>query len=300
MKGLPLSIYIGMICNSCPRKCKTDREKFIGKGFCKTGFYPKIARIAPHYDEEPVISGKNGSGAIFFSGCNMKCCYCQNYEISDFNKGVYITPAELTAEIMILETKGVHNIDFITGSHYTDSILETLNNYRPRIPVIYNSSGYDDVKSLRKLKNRINIYLPDFKYSDNDLSLKYSKCPDYVDIVIPAIKEMIQQVGNTVINEDGLMEKGILIRHMVLPNHTKNSINVLEMINSNFGNDIKISLMGQYTPCHKAAQYDLDRKITKREYEKVIDRMIQLGFDGYVQELSSSDKKYIPKWDYTL
>ena len=289
-----------MICNSCPRNCKAQREKFEGKGFCRTGFYPKLARIAPHYDEEPVISGKKGSGAIFFSGCNLKCCYCQNYEISDYGKGEYINPRELAAEIMILETKGVHNIDFITGSHYTDSILETLKDYKPRVPVIYNSSGYDDVISLKKLKNRIDIYLPDFKYSDNELSMKYSKCKNYVDIVIPAIKEMMDQVNTTVIDDDGIMKKGIIIRHMVLPNHTRNSLDVLEMINSNFGNDLKISLMGQYTPCHKADQCDLNRKITRREYEKVVNRMIQLGFDGYVQELSSADKKYIPDWDYKL
>lgn len=287
-----------MKCKQCPRNCNTEREKFIGNGFCNMGSYPKIARIAPHYDEEPIISGTKGSGAIFFCGCNLKCIYCQNYQISSGNKGKYITPRELAAEIMVLEAEGVHNIDFITGSHYINVIKETLDDYTPNLPIIYNSSGYDDVNSLKTINNKINVYLPDFKYSNNELALKYSNCKNYVDIVIPAINEMLKQVGKIKLDENGIIKKGVLIRHLILPGHTNNSIKVLEMINENFGNDVKVSLMGQYIPCFKAQQYNLDRIITKREYEKVIDKMISLNIDGYVQELSSANTKYIPNWDY--
>lgn len=289
-----------MICNRCPRNCNAERDKFSGNGFCRTGRYPKIARIAAHYDEEPIISGEKGSGAIFFSGCSLKCCYCQNIEISKYNKGEYITPRDLAAEIMFLETSGVHNIDFITGSHYIDTIKETLMCYTPGIPVIYNTSAYDDVISLKELKGLVDIYLPDFKYSDNELSRRYSKCRNYVDIAIPAIREMIEQTGDKAVVENGLMKKGVMIRHLVLPGHTNNSIRVLEMIKENFGTDIKISLMGQYTPVVKTGFKNLERRITRREYDKVIDKMISLGLDGYIQELSSADDRYIPEWDYKL
>lgn len=286
-----------MLCNLCPRKCNKERTQYIGKGFCNVGLYPKVARIAPHMGEEPVISGEKGSGAIFFSSCNLRCNYCQNYEISSCNKGEYITTDDLAAEIIRLETIGVHNIDFITGSHYVDAIKETLDKYRPKVPVIYNTSAYDDIEALKKLNGYIDVYLPDFKYSDNELSKKYSSCDNYLEICISSIEEMIKQRGKILI-EDGLVKKGVIIRHLVLPNHTKNSIEVLNIIKEHFGNDVMVSLMSQYTPCYKAINTDLNRPITKREYEKVCDEMIRLDLDGFTQELSSSDIKYIPNWDY--
>lgn len=285
-------------CNSCPRKCDAIREKFIGNGFCKMGAYPKIARIAPHFDEEPIISGTNGSGAIFFSGCNLKCKYCQNYSISSDNNGRYITPRELAAEIIRLETLEVHNIDFITPSHYVDIIVETLNDYTPTIPVIYNSSAYDSIESLNKLNGKINVYLPDFKYSTNELAKDLSNCSNYVDVAIDAISEMIKQVGKVELDENGIIKKGVIIRHLVLPNHTKNSIETLKLIKDNFGNDVLISLMSQFTPCHKACECGLDRKITKREYDKVLETLYELDFHGFTQDLSSSTEEYIPNWDY--
>lgn len=287
-----------MKCNMCPKNCNVTRDKFIGNGFCNMGHYPKIARIAPHFDEEPIISGTKGSGAIFFCGCNLKCIYCQNYQISCQDTGRYIEPRELTAEIIRLETLGVHNIDFITGSHYVDIVKECLNYYTPKIPTIYNTSSYDKVEKIKDLNGYINVYLPDFKYSDDNLAKKYSNCDNYKETSLKAIEEMIKQVGKIELNEDGTIQKGVLIRHLVLPGHTKNSIDALKLIYDNFGNDIKISLMSQYMPSFKASSYDINRKITKREYEKVLNVVEELGFHGYMQELCSSDDKYIPNWDY--
>ena len=286
-----------MLCDICPRGCRIDRT---GKsfGFCGVGDLPKIARIAPHYDEEPVISGTNGAGTIFFCGCNLRCVYCQNYSISSEDAGRYITPYQLSEEYRRLEAMGVHNIEFVTPTHYADAILESLGYYRPQVPLIWNSSGYDKVETLRRFEGIIDVWLPDFKYSDNALAGRLSACPDYSQTALAAITEMLRQAGEPVI-KNGLMQRGVIVRHLVLPSHTKNSIGVLELIREHFGTDVPVSLMSQYFPAGRAADYpDINRRLTAREYGKVLDRLYDLGLDGYAQDMASADSKYVPVWDY--
>lgn len=286
-----------MLCNQCPRECNIERGEH-RYGRCGVGALPKVARIAPHYDEEPVISGSCGAGTIFFSGCNLRCVFCQNYDISAMAEGKTLTPYQLSEEYKRLESMGVHNIELVTPSHYVDAIIESFEIYKPDLPIVYNSSGYDKVETLKKLDGIIDIYLPDFKYSDSALAKRLSDCPDYPSVAEKAISEMIRQCGDIVI-KDNLMKRGVIIRHLVLPSHTKNSIGVLELIKRNWGTDIPISLMAQYMPAGKAGDHpDINRKLTKREYRKVLDKMYELELDGYAQELEAADKKYVPEWDY--
>ena len=286
-----------MKCNQCPRKCNTERteDHF---GFCGVGELPKIARAALHFDEEPPISGTRGAGTIFFSGCNLRCVFCQNYEISEVHRGVVITPYQLSEEYRRLEALGAQNIEFVTPSHYVDAILESLTYYHPRVPLIWNSSGYDSIDTLMRLEGVIDIYLPDFKYSDNALAKRLSNCGDYVETATAAIDEMLRQQPEIII-ENGVMKQGVIIRHLVLPSHTKNSIGVLRIIKERYGTSALVSLMAQYMPAGRAADYpDINRKLTKREYNKVLDKYIELDLDGFAQELDSSDKKYVPEWNY--
>ena len=290
-----------MLCSLCPRDCRIQRTEN-SFGFCGVGDLPKIARIAPHYGEEPPISGTEGAGTIFFSGCSLRCVFCQNYDISTLTAGKSITPYQLSEEYRRLEDMGVHNIEFVTPTHYTDAIIKSLEYYRPSLPLIWNSSGYETIGSLKKLDGMIDVYLPDLKYSDDALAKRLSRCPDYVQTATAAIGEMIRQCGDTVM-EDGLMKRGVIIRHLVLPSHVKNSIGVLELIKRNWCASEKasalVSLMAQYTPAGSAAEYpDINRKITKREYAKVLDRFFELGLDGFAQEFESADKKYVPEWNY--
>ncbi|MBQ4129025.1 MAG: radical SAM protein [Ruminococcus sp.] len=288
-----------MICNLCPRKCNAHRSITSGSGFCKCTDQMKIARIAPHYWEEPLISGKNGCGAVFFSGCTLNCVYCQNYEISNENKGKYISPKELAKMLLELESTGVHTIEFVTATMYVDKLIETLKIYKPSVPLVYNSSGFEDVETLRKLEGYIDIYLPDFKYSDDKLAKRLSNCDNYSDIAKNAIKEMLRQQPKVEIGDNEIMQKGVLIRHLVLPSHTKNSIGVLNIIKDEFLDKALVSLMGQYVPYGKANEHsDINRKITKREYNKVLDELLRLELDGFAQELKAADKSYIPSWDF--
>lgn len=286
-----------MLCDLCPRECRIERSEYSG-GYCGVGTLPKIARIAPHYDEEPILSGSHGAGTIFFSGCSLRCVYCQNYAISSQDTGRVISPYQLSEEYRRLEAMGVHNIEFVTPTHYIDAIIESLSFYRPQLPLVYNSSGYDKVESLKKLDGIIDVYLPDFKYIDNALSMRLSACADYAQTATAAIDEMIRQVGNCVI-ENGLIKRGVMIRHLVLPSHTKNSFGVLEMIKQKWDDRVAVSLMSQYFPAGKASQYpDINRRVTEREYQKVLHKLYDLELDGFAQELSSADKKYVPIWDY--
>lgn len=286
-----------MICDLCPRGCHTERNEN-SHGFCGVGELPKIARAALHFDEEPPISGSRGAGTIFFSGCNLRCVFCQNYAISAQTAGKVITPYQLSEEYRRLEALGAQNIEFVTPSHYVDAILESLRFYQPQVPLIWNSSGYEKIETLKCLEGIIDIYLPDFKYSDNALAKRLSHCGDYVEIATAAIDEMIRQQPKTII-ENGVMKQGVIIRHLVLPSHTKNSIGVLEIIKEKWNTDVLVSLMAQYMPAGNADQYpDVNRKVTKREYQKVLDQYMELDLDGFAQELDSSDKKYVPEWDY--
>ena len=287
-----------MKCNLCPRECGALRDETEGRGFCRLKGRVKVARIAPHMWEEPCISGKNGSGAVFFSGCTMRCVFCQNYEISACNNGRFLTVAELADEFRRLESLGVHNINLVSPTPYVELIKQALDIYKPNIPIVYNSSGYERVETLRGLEGYVDIYLPDFKYSDDALALEYSGVKNYRDTAVKAIGEMLRQKGEPEFDGDGIITGGVIIRHLVLPNHTKNSLGALDIINESFTGFL-ISLMGQYTPVHRAKEHPkLGRKITPREYEKVKRRVYELGFDGFVQELSSASEEYIPDWDY--
>lgn len=288
-----------MICNLCPRKCNALRDEFSGNGFCKCSDKMKVARIAPHYWEEPCISGENGCGAVFFSGCTLKCVYCQNYEISSENNGKYISSAELSEKLKELENMGVHTIEFVSATQYVDKLIEALDIYKPSVPLIYNTSGYESVETLRKLRGYIDVYLPDFKYSDDALAKRFSNCDNYSTITVKAIGEMLLQCPTPTFDDNGIIQKGVIIRHLVLPNHTKNSIGVLRIIKEHFGDSVLLSLMSQYTPYAKAKDIpELNRKITTREYDKVLDELIALDIDGFAQELESADETYIPQWDY--
>lgn len=288
-----------MICNLCPRKCNAERTEHIGNGFCRMGELPVVARVAPHFGEEPCISGTRGSGTVFFSGCTLKCVFCQNYDISTENKGRTITPYELAECYRLLEEKGVHNINLVTADHFVHAVVKSFEIYKPRIPVVYNCSGYTSPKTLSMLDGIVDIYLPDFKYSDDSLAVKYSSAPNYVNIATAAIKEMIFQVGTPQFDDEGIMQKGVIVRNLILPAHTRNSIGVLDLIKRHFGNQVMVSLMCQYIPAGRASEFSrINRKITHREYEKVKCELFSHELDGFTQALSSASEEYIPTWDF--
>lgn len=290
-----------MICNLCPRKCGAVRTAHSGNGFCKMGELPVVARVAPHYGEEPCISGTKGSGTVFFSGCTMRCVYCQNYEISNEDGGRTITPERLAECYKELEDKGVHNINLVTADHFVHAVVKSLEIYKPRIPIVYNCSGYTSPKTLSMLDGLVDIYLPDFKYADDFLAVKYSSAPNYVNTAVAAIHEMTFQVGLPQFDDDGLMKKGVIVRHLILPAHTKNSLEVLDIVKRRFGDQVLLSLMCQYIPMGKVSDSEfsrINRKITRREYDKVKLEMMRLGIDGFTQELSSADESYVPEWDF--
>ena len=285
-----------MICNSCPRKCNVDRS--IRVGVCGVGEMPRVAKAYLHKWEDPIISGKNGSGTVFFSGCNLKCVFCQNYKISHNNYGKYITYDKLAEIFKNLEEAGASNINLVSPSHYVNAIKKALEIYRPNIPIVYNSSGYDDIESLEVLKDYIDIYLVDFKYFDTTLAERLSKAPNYPEIAKNAILKMREFIPEEVFDESGMMKKGVVIRHLVLPNHTDDSINILNWIKENIKNPF-VSLMSQYTPMHQAKMIeDINRPLKPIEYKLVEQTMVNLGLTtGYAQELSSANDCYTPVFD---
>lgn len=295
-----------MICNLCPRKCNASRNENEGNGACGCGTNPVVARVAPHFGEEPCISGKMGSGTIFFSGCTLKCAFCQNYEISLDNKGKIITPQKLSDCYKALEQQGVHNINLVTADHFVPAVVKSFEIYKPKIPIVYNCSGYESAKILNMLDGIVDIYLPDFKYSDDTLALKLSSVNNYVFTATTAIKEMLFQVGlpQFYTYDDGkdeikMMKKGVIIRHLILPAHTRNSIGVIELVNKYFKNQMLFSLMSQYVPLGNAEKFPkINRKITRREYEKVKYALDESELDGFTQSLSSATDEYVPNWDY--
>lgn len=284
-----------MNCNSCPRKCNIDRTKNIG--VCGVGFQPKIAKAYLHKWEEPVISGKNGSGTVFFSGCNLKCVYCQNYQISHQTMGKYITIERLAEIFKELENKGATNINLVSPSHYVDAIIKALDIYRPNIPIVYNTSGYDSIENLEKLKGYIDVFLVDFKYFSSENAKKYSNAENYPEIVKNAILKM-REIQPKEIIENEVMKRGVIIRHLVLPNCTDDSIEILKWIKENINNPF-ISLMGQYTPIYNSKNFDdINRKIKPIEYKRVENYMLNIGLtEGYTQELISADSCYVPNFD---
>lgn len=287
---------MSLICTSCPRRCNVDRSKY--KGYCRAPDNVMLAKVSKHYWEEPCISGTKGSGTIFFCGCNLRCVYCQNSQVSNAIIGKEITVTRLAEIFKELENSGVHNINLVTPSHYVDKIIEALNIYRPQIPIVYNTSGYDSVENIKKLEGYIDIYLTDLKYVDANLSEKYSGAKNYFDVASVAIKEMIKQRPNNAFDDNGIMQKGVIIRHLVLPGHTNDSIKVLEWIKDNAPNCV-VSVMSQYTPYYKAKDIEpINRKLKPLEYKRVIAKFQSLGLaNGYMQELSSSTTDYIPDFD---
>ena len=290
------------VCNLCPRKCNIDRAST--SGFCGVGSTMQVARIAPHMFEEPPISYKNGSGTVFFCGCNLKCVFCQNRDISrGATLGKEYSKEALIEEILKLQDVGVHNINFVTPTHYADKIAEILKDLRAknllRIPTVYNSSGYESVETLRRLDGLIDIYLPDLKYFSRELSKKYSFAEDYFDVATKALSEMLRQTGRYEYqkNEPALLKSGVIIRHLVLPSHRADSINIFsrlaELIDPY---DVLVSVMSQYTPDFaKDCDYkNLHRRVTSFEYDSVCEKVLELGFSGFMQQRDSASKIYTP------
>lgn len=288
-----------MKCNICPRKCDVDRTSSVGRCGMPDGFV--VARASKHFWEEPPISGKNGSGTVFFSGCNLGCVFCQNYEISHENKGKEISDERLTGIFDELIASGVHNINLVNPTHYALRLKKVLEKYKSTVPALYNSSGYERVGTLKSLNGLIDIYLPDLKYIREDRADKYSNAPDYFSYASRALIEMKSQQPENIYDSEGIMQKGLIVRHLILPKNTNQSIDILSWIKNNLGEDTTVSLMSQYTPYGKIeAHKELQRKITPREYEKVISAAENMGFRNlFMQEYDSSDEKFIPDFDFT-
>lgn len=286
------------ICNQCPRKCNIDRDS--KTGICGVNSEYKIARAALHYWEEPCISGEKGSGTVFFSGCSLKCVFCQNSVISDVCFGKEISEERLIEIFKELEDSGADNINLVSPTQYALQLADTLSKYKPGIPVVYNTGGYDNVESLKVLDGLIDIYLTDMKYVSPSVSKKYSRAENYFEVCSKAVLEMRRQQPEDIF-ENGLMKKGMIIRHLVLPGNISQGMKMLDWVDENLSNQTIISLMGQYMPCAKAADYPtINRKISKREYDTVILHAEKLGFENvYIQELDSSSQEYIPDFDLT-
>lgn len=288
------------ICNQCPRQCGVNREN--GIGFCGVQQLPKVAKAFLHMWEEPCISGTRGSGTVFFSGCNLKCIYCQNYDISQNNFGKVISIERLQEIFVELINKGAHNINLVNPSHYTGAIKQVLLSLKQQgrlnVPVVYNTNGYESVDTLKSMEGLIDVYLPDIKYFYEETALNYSRAKNYPEVSKKAVLEMFKQVGSPILDE-GLIKRGLIIRHLILPGHTKESIKILDWISENLPKNVYVSLMSQYTPYYEADKHsDINRPITRYEYEKVVNHLYKLGLEeGYVQERQSADSQYIPEFN---
>lgn len=287
-------------CRLCPRNCRVNRKE--RTGFCGEKDGIRCARAALHHWEEPCISGTRGSGAVFFSGCSLKCCYCQNYQISQEGLGKEISPEKLARIFLDLQEQGAHNINLVTGTHFLPGILTALDLARPKlsIPVVYNCGGYEKPEVIRLLDGYVDIYLPDLKYFDPELSARYSGARDYFAQASQAVSAMISQTGSPVFDEDGIMQKGVIIRHMVLPGSRKDSISILHWIREHLPEEgFLLSLLSQYTPFYKSREYpQINRRLTTYEYDKVLEEAISLGLTkGFMQEKSSAKEEYTPPFD---
>ena len=289
-------------CEICPHKCRIDRTKNqIGR--CKSTDKVKIALYSIHDFEEPCISGKNGSGTVFFSNCNMNCIYCQNYEISQEGRGKEMSIEELADIFIKQQNRNVENINLVTPTSYVLQIIEAIKIAKSnglKIPIVYNTNGYERVETLKLLKGYIDIYLPDLKYYDDKIGKKYSKIDNYFEIATKAIQEMYRQVGAPKLDERGIIKKGLMIRHLVLPNNIENSKKVLKWIKENIDENVYIDIMAQYFPTYKAKEsLELNRKLTKEEYEEIEQYVYELDIkNGYMQELGEHEEEYVPKWGF--
>ena len=287
-----------MICTLCPRNCRAERTPQAGSGLCGVGTLPKIARAALHRWEEPCISGTRGSGAVFFSGCGLRCAFCQNEGISQRAEGQIVSVRRLSEIFRELEEQGAHNINLVNPTHFAVGIAEALRLRPLPVPVVYNTSGYERVETLRMLDGLVSVYLPDYKYRDSALAQRLSGAADYPERAAEAILEMARQTGPAIFDGDGMLLRGTIVRHLILPSHTRNSIEILDWIKNNLPEGVLVSLMAQYVPCGRAAEFpEINRRITKREYEKVQQHLFDLGLDGYVQERTSAQKGFIPPFD---
>lgn len=290
------------LCQNCPRKCGVDREAS-DKGYCGVDATVRIARSALHLWEEPIISGTRGSGTIFFAGCNLRCVYCQNYEVSHKGKGRALTSRELADRMLELQRQGAHNINLVTPTHYAPAIIQALSRIRKQlyVPVIYNCGGYESIETIDALNGLVDIYMPDLKYYSSTISKNYSGAADYFKVAKAALIRMQKQVGKPVIDENGMLARGLLVRHLVLPGCRKDSIAVLEQLAKMFApDDFLLSLMSQYTPdfVPEDCPYDsLRRRITSLEYESVVNQMQKLGFEGFVQQRTSATAAYTPVFE---
>ena len=302
-----------MHCNLCPRRCGAQRDQ--GElGVCKSPWELTAARAALHMWEEPVLSGIAGSGTVFFSGCALGCVFCQNQTIAAGETARIISNEKLTELFLMLQEKGAHNINLVTGSHYVPQIVTALQRAKDqglKIPVVYNTGSYEKVQTLRLLEGLVDIYLPDLKYRDSNLAARYADAPDYFQYASAAIEEMIRQVGDPVLESvpgvqtgDGeelfLMKKGVIVRHLLLPGQSRDSRGIIRYLYETWGNRIYISIMNQYTPCNYLPEYpELDRKVTPEEYDELVDYAIELGVEqGFIQEGDTAEESFIPAFDY--
>ncbi len=289
-------------CTLCPRECHVNREEK-KRGYCGMDSRIYAARAALHMWEEPCISGEKGSGAVFFSGCGLRCIFCQNREIAIGKDGKEISVEKLGEIFLNLEKQGAANINLVTGAHYVPQIREALGIAKEKglsVPVVYNSSGYEKVETLKLLEGYVDVYLPDFKYMEASLAEAFSNAPDYPERAKEAIEEMVRQTGNCVFNEEGYIEKGTIVRHLILPGHTVNSKKVLDYLHNTYENKIFISIMNQYTPVYEQKIYkELNRKVTEREYKKVLDHALEIGVEnGFWQMGDTAKESFIPAFDY--
>ncbi len=288
-------------CNLCPHKCDINRTE--GKiGRCKATNNIKVALYSVHNFEEPCISGKRGSGTIFFSNCNLNCIYCQNYEISQLGKGKEISIKELSEIFIEQQKRNVENINLVTPTSYVPQIIEAIKVAREKglnIPIVYNTNGYENVETIKMLDGYVDVYLPDLKYYYNDIAKKYSKIDNYFETATRAIKEMEKQVGKCIIDKNGIMKKGIIVRHLVLPNHIENSKKILKWIKENMKRTTYVSIMAQYFPTYKAKEsLELNRKLTEQEWKEIEEYIEELEIEnGFIQELGEHEEEYVPKWE---
>lgn len=292
-----------MKCELCPRMCGVDRSK--QHGFCGMGDKITAAKAMLHYWEEPCISGEHGSGAVFFSGCVMKCVFCQNYDISSENTGREITEERLAEIFLELQQKGAQNINLVNPTHFVPQILRSINLAKRQgltLPIVYNSGGYERVETLRTLKGAVDIYLPDVKFFSDEQARKLSAAPNYFDTAMNAVGEMIRQTGKPRLDDNGAMISGVVVRHLVLPGKYKDSVEIITRLGEHFGDKILFSLMSQYTPFGKvktSAEFEgFNRRITTFEYRKALDAVCEAGLEGFMQEKSSAKEKYTPNFDF--
>ncbi len=285
------------LCTLCPRRCGADREK--AAGFCGMGVNPRVARAALHFWEEPCISGTRGSGAVFFSGCTLRCAFCQNYEISHEGRGREISVRRLSEIFRMLRDQGAHNINLVTATPFVPAVLDALEMDHPGIPIVWNTGGYETVETLKRLEGSVDIYLPDLKHVSPRLSGLCAGAPDYFETASLALKEMCRQTGPAQYDGDGIMRRGVMVRHLILPGCTGDSCRALDFIARELPPGTPVSLMRQYTPSPHCRIPGLDRRVTDREYDRVLSHYEALGLSGYTQEKDSADGAYTPTFDLT-